>query len=651
MGIHNASKWFGVARTENDELSVYGTFVVPPDIEDNNLLTIGQSVVLVGGRGIGKTAFLRYFSHWTQFDARKQDVDESSLKTIILYWKPDTAFCRSLRVEWLGEEKAKNIFLALSSLNVLEELLHSIDNIGKHFPDIKTVIYNNLFKETLSDILKENIIDSEQAHNLILKRQYEVVECVHGSSRELPILVPPNVLLNRLFQIIRKSDSRLFSTSFRVFVDEFENLNEQQQILINDFRKHSTRVQIWSVAHKEFAQVTNATSSDEKLQELDDFKTIKMYENLDDEDKKILVAEIILNIIYRNTKKSNSNIIDFDVLSDLTQIKNRQDRKYTNLIKQKINRILPSPSVEELCSIALENTSCKNLIIKQYKKIKPQVSKNEIDFFLNSNPQFVIAHHLIFEQKSFDLTKFENYLNNGIDTSYKNKIETYCFAALLALNLASAYINIPVYAGFDRFVKISSGNIRHAMLLIHHALIAMKGVDNKFKSLDEFPVISYNAMHLGVLRTSKKLIEEIQNFTPQGRLLATLANRLGEVFISKHKIKGQPEPEMNHFFIKFDYGDLPKEISKLILNAKCWRLFLEFPSSKDKDKTGSASYEYQLNPIYCPGFGISYRKMRRLELSLDEFKILYSGDSKAFQELKDSYLHKDSNCSINLSLI
>ena len=30
MSIHNASKWFAVARTENDELSVYGTFVIPP---------------------------------------------------------------------------------------------------------------------------------------------------------------------------------------------------------------------------------------------------------------------------------------------------------------------------------------------------------------------------------------------------------------------------------------------------------------------------------------------------------------------------------------------------------------------------------------------------------------------------------------------
>lgn len=651
MCIHNASKWFAVARTENDELSVYGTFVIPPDIEDNNLLTIGQSVVLVGGRGIGKTAFLRYFSHWTQFDKRKKDVDESSLKTIILYWKPDTAFCRSLRPGWLGDEKAQNIFLALSSLSVLEELLHSIDNLGNHFPDIKTAIYNDLFKNTLSEILKEKITDSAQAHTLVLKRQYEVVECVHGSTKELPILVPPNVLLNRLFEIIRSSDTRLSSTSFRVFVDEFENLNEQQQILINDFRKHSTRFQIWSVAHKEFAQVTNATSSEEKLQELDDFTTIRMYEDLSEEDRKVLVAEIILNIINNNTEKGECSVIDFDVLSDLTQIKYRQDRQYRDLIKRQINRIFPNPSVEELCSIALKNKSCTNLIINQYKKIKPQVSEREIDFFLNSNPQFVIAHHLIFEQKSFDLAKFEKCLNDDYDSSYKNKIDTYCFAALLALNLSSTYINIPVYAGFDRFVRISSGNIRHAMLLIHHALISTKGIDNKFKSLDEFPIIPYDAMHLGVLRTSKKLIEEIQNFTPQGRMLATLANRLGEIFISKHKAKGQPEPEMNHFFIKSDYGDLPEEIGKLILNAKCWKLFLEFPSSKDKDKTGSASYEYQLNPIYCPGFGISYRKMRRLELSLDEFEILYSGSSEAFQDLKNSYLQKTSNDSINLSLI
>lgn len=649
INLHEAAKWFSLARSENNKLSVYENFVIPHDIEKNNLLTIRQSIVLVGGRGIGKTAYLRYFSHWTQFDKNRNDVSTALLDTVILYWKPDTAYCRSLRPEWLGEKRSHNLFLAIASIEILEELINLIYNINNHFPKIGENIFNNIFfKKALSNILKTKIENNKEILNILSEKKFEIINCVHDESLVIKITTTPKAILDYLIPIIQNSDLLLKNLKLKIFVDEFENLNFQQQKIINDYRKHSTVFQIWNVAHKEFANVTNETSGDEKLQELDDFKTIKMYEDLTPEYRKLLASEIIINIIQKNSGNINQSL---NVLNDPTKLEERKTDRYKQNINNIIERIFPTPTIEDLCKLALSNTSCKKLIKNKFEN-KISEPGYEIDEILKTNPTFAIAHYLILDQRSFDLKKFMFYLKNPEnEKSYKNKIDTYCYPALLTLNLSSTYINIPVYAGFDRFSKISTGNIRHVMLLVHYSLLSQEDKTSSFSSLDDFPRIDFESMQNGAQRTSKKLIEEIQNFTPQGRILSNLANRLGEIFSLKHKTLGQPEPEQNHFFIKSDFGDLPEEINSLISNAKCWKLLIEHSSSKDKDKTGSASFEYQLNPIYCPGFGISYRKMRRLELSVKDFETLYKGSTEEFQKFRKKYQKEPIEIQNNLSLI
>lgn len=86
-----------VARTEFkvNNRSVLSSFVKPPFFEQVNILNYEHSIALVGGRGSGKTMYLRYFSHWTQFgDGVNAQIDD--LENIVLYWKPDTIFSRAI---------------------------------------------------------------------------------------------------------------------------------------------------------------------------------------------------------------------------------------------------------------------------------------------------------------------------------------------------------------------------------------------------------------------------------------------------------------------------------------------------------------------------------------------------------------------------
>lgn len=75
-------------------------------------------------------------------------------------------------------------------------------------------------------------------------------------------------------------------------------------------------------------------------------------------------------------------------------------------------------------------------------------------------------------------------------------------------------------------------------------------------------------------------------------------------------------------------------------SALSWRVLVEGESRRIKDDKQITSKEFQLNPIYAPKFGISYRKKRGITLSLDQFKTLASGSSDDFELIKSLYQQK-----------
>src|SRR5690606_6757662 len=140
-------------------------------------------------------------------------------------------------------------------------------------------------------------------------------------------------------------------------------------------------------------------------------------------------------------------------------------------------------------------------------------------------------------------------------------------------------------------------------------------------------------------------------YAPLGLTLNGLANRLGDIFQIWQKGDIQSEPEKTHFYILRDFGDLPEKIKDIIEQAKCWRVLIEFPATKDKNSNSSSRYEYQLNPIYAPYFNISFRKIRRLEFTESRFLAICLSNSEDYEEIRLEYIKQSkstSNSSVNI---
>jgi hypothetical protein len=654
MKLIDVIQKFSTARAEFSSMtrSVHCKFVVPPYIDTIDLAKIDHSMAIVGGRGCGKTTYVRYFSHWTQFDPERETVEPDALKSIVLYWKPDTAYCRSLTQSWLSEQIATQLFHALSGIELLIELISALQNISHHFPALThELAANTRFWKKLNRVTHSTHTSLEEKKFWAEETLYDVQVGINAAdSSDIPKIDPKAVFELLLPEL--KECSTLRMSRYKIFIDEFENLAEYQQRIINSYRKSSDVFFSWNVAHKRFATLSNATTGEEKLQLGNDYHEYTLDESFKNETHKgFFLCELMLLSLLSHNLPCHIENMQSDVLGDRTKLSLRRDRRYIRDVFNTVKRILPSVGNREIARYAISNSSVKTVVENSLKQIKG-LPKSTIMMLIESKPETAIATVAISNQKSFDVSQLQAYIDSNFSTKdpYHQRVQTYLFTSLLNFNARFSYITIPVYAGFDRFCQLSDFNIRRFIDLCYNSFKLMD-YESEISSLKEFPTLTLEVMHQGAINASDRIIKEIPTYTPMGLTLSGLANRLGDIFQIWQKGHNQSEPERTHFFIKSDFGDLQERIKEVIDQARCWRVLIEYDATKDKNAQKSSDYEYRLNPIYSPHFNISCRKIRRIEINEEQFLEICFADTQVYerirtQHIEDSKSKADSTINI-----
>ncbi|MBL1319713.1 MAG: hypothetical protein COA63_001450 [Methylophaga sp.] len=647
----------GTARTEqqNFSYSVYQKFVVPPALAQYDLREMGHSIILQGSRGCGKTTFIRYFSHWTQFDKKRSSLESDSVRSVILYWKPDTAFFRSISYGWLQEDKAFQFFMVIAGLEIFEELISAIDNMSYHWPEIINELDNSTdFWPSIELITGHSNRNISSQLQWVKKQLYITETAIQGPDTSKLTSISPSAVLKLLVPILQKECSRLNNVRFSIYVDEFENLSEQQQKIINGYRKGSDATLTWNVAHKRFAKIVNKTDGIEQITETDDFRNLYMEEIYGAEKKseshegiydydvnsKVFTSEVFLHGLLSEKIVSDIDGLSCEMLTDLAHIEYRQQKKYQDRILKLMRNIFPEPQVPELLKTAMQQKGVKNLVEKQLLKNKI-IPTETIKEFIKERPSDAFVSWCISQQKTFKPEQLLAFINND-DAAFKERVRTYSMAALLSMNIRFDYVEIPIYSGFDRFIILSQSNIRHFIELCYQSLSQLDA-DIEVESLNNIPSVSYQQMYQGAIETSKSFLGKINSFEPLGQKLSLLVSRLGILFQSYQRQDVQSEPEKVSIVVKSVYGEFPYEIDDLLESAKCWRVLIQDNITRDRSaKTVvSSSSQFGLSPICSPGLKISYRKGRTIQLTLKEFTDLCFADNVTFQKWLDDHIKSE----------
>ena len=128
--------------------------------------------------------------------------------------------------------------------------------------------------------------------------------------------------------------------------DEFENLTEEQQEIVNTWVKHSKRNAIVSIAHKKHANVTRKTKSQESIVARNDFRIVDIDAGYQ-EDFENLAAEVFV-LKWSHDHKVEELELLLEFCSDPNHINDRKDSVYLSKMKKLVKEILPGMTLREI---------------------------------------------------------------------------------------------------------------------------------------------------------------------------------------------------------------------------------------------------------------------------------------------------------------
>ncbi len=640
---------FSKSRAEEYPSDLWGMFVIPPNYDEYAcLFNYSRAVMIEGGRGSGKTMFLRYHCHQTRFSHKRSKISSEELKHVGLYFRPDTDFCSMINY-YNFDDGWKNVFTHYVTINLIREFFSAIKSISNTvFEDI-SFEYDLLELKTPKSLKKAivgfpNTYKGLEDYHKELSANFNLwVNDVESFDK--PALLEPRTILNHLIDGLVSNSDELNDLSFYIYIDEFENLSSDQQGVMNNWMKHGQSPLIFNAAYKKGARVNRETSSYEQLVLRNDYRVVDL-EKFTSSEFRIFAAEVLC-LKLTETVNVEGYFTLRKYLCDENHMSKRTSDKYQGDNLDLAKLVLPDLSYKEIAANIIKEPTLRKRVEKFL--VLPCLVNDEgfkvKDFIDNNYPEESLINGLLLNRKNYSVKKvaelFNNYRADNSKGSYKRLVEQNLVGAILWVYLSASWRKCPVYAGFDRFCLLARGNMRHFLELCHQTLSL---ASQKSVSLDNesIPVMSVDIQAEAASSSSRLELIKIDELGRHGEKLRFIANRLGLFFKLLQRRKSQSETEVNHFSIKIADTNLLDETTKTLLEeAVIWSVLIEIEGdTKRKSATDISSKEFMLHPIYSPHFGISFRRKKKFEFSEEQIKTIFSGSESDYVKLCNEFAKK-----------
>lgn len=630
-------------RAEEYEADVWGRFYIPPYFNKLGLTTATKSSYIVGARGSGKTMLLKYLDYNTAFSKKRQEIPSNEIAHIGIYWRADTQFCNSLNHRGISEHDWISTFESYFSLVIAIEVIRSLKAIANSAYDaFSNVDLNRLELNSIPDFHPEfpNTPGKLEAY-LESKRRAFSTWSSHVTGVEKPILPPGKTFLDSLIADIR-SFQGLEDAAFYIYVDEVENLVLYQRRVLNSFLKHSQKPLIVSFTSKELSDET-ATTGSESINATHDFRLLSLDELLSPEEKKVFFSEVFLANLDLAEDNSGSDLLKELRSLDLLESRMASERK--DELFRRIRTRFPSKTHKEFALEALDTPRIYNILKELIERaLKNHQTKITFDDFLKFKrcPEaLLIIPALLNRAKNKPEDLIEKLTTYAKDTSgpFKNWVHNNLFGAILEL-YRPYKMSCPLYSGFDTFFTMSNNNLRHFLILSYKALEMADLAD------EDQNVVSVYIQARSAYESADQLIREIKTFGEQGERLRMFVLRLGSIFRTLQSTPSMSEPEQNQFTISSGKRALDADETNFLGEAKKYGIISEQLETKTKNIVGTDIVDYQLNPIYSPYFQISYRRKRKIDVSVEDFVVLALGSEDEYKKLS-SKLFRDQGADLS----
>ena len=561
------------------------------------LMTTSRPCVLVGGRGTGKTTVLRGLSYQGRFELEKRD--EKSVPSwpyYGFYYRVDTNKVGAFKGPELSDSGWLRHFGHYMNLLMCGQVLRFLSWFQATSQTPTELAEDDLASIAAAFSLKTPTSNKHLLQLLersLIEFEAHINNVVDGSGPSLSMQGAP---IRLLIESVKRLDG-FTDKLFFFLIDEYENLEDYQQQLVNTLIKHSGELYSFKICVRELGWRKRDTSSgNESLISPADYISIDISEKM---------------------QETGFEEFSHKVCQDrLTALVEGNDQ-----VVSQITQLLPPISEEEEATLLGIEDHNKE-ILRELQEIGPPESVEHL------TPMEICLLAYWAQSHNQSLTEtFEDFQQNP--RTWQTRMSNYKHALLFTIRRGRSGIR-KYYAGWDTFIQLSGGNIRFLLQLVEESFARHLRDGSGLQQPLSPDLQTYAAQAIG--RTN---LTELEGMSVHGARLAKLLLGLGRIL---GVMAASPEghaPEVNQFeVVGGPGGSAHQNDADTLLTAAVMHLALARHSgSKLSDVSETRDWDYMVYPIFAPFFNFSYRRKRKMRLTPDQVLALVHSPKRAIPQI------------------
>ena len=592
-------------------------------------------LVLLGGKGSGRTHLMRYFSAASQQIRNPDSILESLVRDGYIGIYIRCSGLNSGRFEGKGQSNEAwadvfsyytDLWFAEYTLGTLTDLLGMTDAFANAQERIArgTLRLFNLAPEL-------DVMDVPSLTGALHELQRELDIAINNAalSRELPVNIRATrgALILDLPAVLVDAMPELRPVQFTYLIDELENLSTSQQQYINTLLREKKRPCGFIIGSRLYGIRTRATySSGEENREGSEFENVYLDRTyLRDRDR---YGEFCRNVAVRRlidagyTIKGSEDLhpkLDdyFEVTiddrlggSEAAFVLDRPagERVYISKLRRKLEYGLQRRRVPGLGQLSDIDTVLAAISVPRY----PLVEK--LNTFLLYQDWY--RQRDLIEAAAAISEEAKQYIQGK--KSPRHETQMGLFRSDLMAQLLREYDYKQRYLGFGTFVHMSSGLPRNLMIILKNIFRwAIFNGEEPFSGKR----ISAPSQREGVLQSANWFYEDAPGVGDLGRDAQAAIDRLARLMRNLRFADKPVESSLSTFSV--DLNAVTPRAREVIRASEQWSMILPIDEGQRDRNTGAVLHKFQISGMLAPRWDLPIYRRGSLALRVDETNVIF----------------------------
>ncbi|MGN6094278.1 MAG: ORC-CDC6 family AAA ATPase [Luteibacter jiangsuensis] len=554
--------------------------------------------ILVGGRGTGKTTSLqalRFDSTHDRLEADGQSFADQSYLGVLVRMNKNRV--RAFQGSELSKEKWAKFFAHYVNLLVCLEMTQLA-----HWVESKTdvALSSEDISRVSSDLALGQVKTLDQLQLRLKASISELQVQVNNPAQDMGLTLSVAEAPLRTFAEVLRDSGGIGDRIIFCCIDEYENLLDYQQAVLNTYVKHAEPPLSYKVGVRK-----NGLRNRQTLDAQDLLKTPDDYAEIE-------IAEEGFEYFARAVGES--------------RLKYARDRD--ELVPNSLREFLEELSLRE----EAELLGAPRIATEVMKELSASASK-QVTEFVSRLPTAEIAF-LKYWQETESGTSLAELATDWVAKPelWSTRFGNYGFSSLFWMSRGIKGLRIRKYYCGERVIlALAGGNIRYFLELIDGAIAYELEHWSKERPL----ILSAKSQTLAARDVGRRRLNQLEGLADNGTQLKRMVLAIGKVFFELARSPAGRTPEVTSFVLSGSL-DSTERVSGLLSEGVGHLAFEADPRTKATTNLELRDDEYRLHRIFCAFFEISHRKKRRITFKAEDLlAVLDENPAQAISKLLD----------------